>query len=121
MSCNCNKNFETDELMENSNILNNSDIMNTSDFLNNTMNFESCNKNNSCSCGFDDDSGFPYNAMYGHCYVPNQKMSQIFTPEQGLRKGTIFPELVSPYSPNQSINVIEYLKSRNEIGEGCNR
>lgn len=35
--------------------------------------------------------------------------------------GTIFPELVSPYSPGQSMQQIRYIESRNEIGKGCNK
>ena len=38
----------------------------------------------------------------------------------GLKNGTIFPELVSPYEPCQSMQFINYLKNRNNIGEGCN-
>ena len=34
--------------------------------------------------------------------------------------GTIFPELVSPYCPNQSLEEINYLKRTNQIGGGCN-
>lgn len=75
-----------------------------------------------CNCGFDDeDNRFPNNPMYGQSYVPLQKMNEVFTPEVGLRMGTIFPELVSPYVPNQSIEEIEFIKATNTIGEGCNR
>ena len=35
--------------------------------------------------------------------------------------GTIFPELVSPYVPCQSIEEIEFIKATNKIGKGCNR
>lgn len=80
------------------------------------------NNNDCCSCGFDDeDNRFPSNPMYGQSYVPLQKMSETFTPEVGLKMGTIFPELVSPYMPNQSIEDIEYIRANNHIGEGCNR
>ncbi len=75
---------------------------------------------NSCSCGFDDSSVFPNNWMYGHSYVPHQKMNKVYTPEIGLKMGTIFPELVMPYCPNQSMETNEYLKRSNTIGEGCN-
>ncbi|HLR33987.1 MAG TPA: spore coat associated protein CotJA [Tissierellales bacterium] len=30
-------------------------------------------------------------------YVPFQIMNQIFSPEEALRKGTLFPELYEPY------------------------
>ncbi len=76
-----------------------------------------------CSCGFDMDSEavFPVNPTLAQSYVPIQRMNKIFSPEVGLKMGTIFPELVSPYSPGQSIQEIEYLKATNPIGEGCNR
>lgn len=84
-----------------------------------------CNQNNTednCMCGFDmnDTSAFPSNPMYGQSYVPIQQMNKVFNPETGLKMGTIYPELVSPYSPCQSIRTIEFLKNSNEIGEGCN-
>ena len=58
--------------------------------------------------------------MYGQSYVPIQKMNKVFKPEIGLKHGTIFPELVSNYCPNQSIEEVEYIKATNKIGEGCN-
>lgn len=80
------------------------------------------NNNDCCNCGFDDeDNRFPSNPMYGQSYVPLQRMNEVFTPEVGLKMGTIFPELVSPYMPNQSIEEIEYIRATNTIGEGCNR
>ena len=85
----------------------------------------SCNNeyNNDCGCGFDEEEEdvFPSNPMYGQSYVPIQTMDKTFVPSVGLRKGTIFPELVSGYYPNQSIDEINYIASTNEIGEGCNR
>ena len=53
---------------------------------------------------------FPNKVLYGNAYVPNQKLRNVFSPEEGLRKGTMFPELVSMYNPCQSMEVIEYLK-----------
>ena len=38
----------------------------------------------------------------------------------GLKMGTIFPELVSPYYPGQSMEQIRYIESMNKIGKGCN-
>lgn len=32
-------------------------------------------------------------------YVPFQMFNQVFSPQEGLRRGTIFPELVRPYYP----------------------
>lgn len=60
----------------------------------------------------DNRNLFPTNVMYGHAYVPNQLMKKTFYPEDALRCGTIFPELVSPYVPGQSMKVIEFLKDR---------
>ena len=75
----------------------------------------------SCTCGFDEEfNAFPSNPMYGQSYVPVQVMDRTFTPTAGLRHGTIFPELVSSYCPNQSIEEIEFIKMTNKIGEGCN-
>ena len=59
--------------------------------------------------------------MYGHAYVPVQTMTKIFEPQDGLNQGTIFPELVSPYVPCQSIEEINYIRDANEIGKGCNK
>ena len=75
-----------------------------------------------CACGYDEDySGFPEYPMYAQSYVPVQRMNKVFKPEVGLKKGTIFPELVSPYCPNQSVEEIEYVRMTNKIGEGCNK
>ena len=75
-----------------------------------------------CKCGFDEEeSVFPSNPMLGQSYVPVQRMTKTFTPCCGLKNGTIFPELVSPYYPCQSLEDIEYIRSRNTIGKGCNK
>lgn len=75
-----------------------------------------------CGCGFDEGVNlFPNNPMLAQSYVPIQYMDKTFTPCCGLKMGTIFPELVSPYRPGQSMEEIAYLRARNEIGEGCNR
>lgn len=77
--------------------------------------------NNCCECGFGEEpSVFPSNPMLGQSYVPIQEMNETFTPCCGLKMGTIFPELVSPYVPGQSMAEIDYLRRTNEIGEGCN-
>lgn len=74
-----------------------------------------------CGCGFDEEINlFPSNPMLAQSYVPIQYMDKTFTPCCGLKMGTIFPELVSPYRPGQSMQEIDYIRSRNEIGEGCN-
>ena len=82
----------------------------------------SCDSDNcGCGCGFDEETNvFPSNPMLGQSYVPMQYMDKTFTPCCGLKNGTIFPELVSPYEPGQSMREIDYLRMRNEVGEGCN-
>lgn len=55
-------------------------------------------------------SNFPENSLYGHAYTPNQTLTNIFVPEVGLNNGTMFPELVSPYYPGDSMEFINYLK-----------
>ena len=85
----------------------------------------SCNQSeymNCCECGFEEeDNVFPENPMLGQSYVPMQYMDQTFKPCVGLKMGTIFPELVSPYMPGQSMNEIEYLAATNTVKEGCNK
>ena len=81
----------------------------------------SCEYQDDCTCGFEgEDNVFPLNPMLGQSYVLIQRMTNVFTPICGLKNGTIFPELVSPYYPCQSVEDIEYLKGRNTIGKGCN-
>ncbi|HCQ55122.1 MAG TPA: hypothetical protein DIU30_02095 [Clostridiales bacterium] len=65
-------------------------------------------------------SVFPDNPMLAQSYVPWQYMDKTFRPEIGLKMGTIFPELVSPYTPCQSMRTNEFLETTNQIGEGCN-
>lgn len=80
------------------------------------------NNNMNCECGFDEEvSNFPSNPMLAQSYVPIQEMDKTFTPCCGLKMGTIFPELVSPYRPGQGMAEIEYLRKANRIGEGCNK
>ena len=75
-----------------------------------------------CSCGFDEEeSYFPENPVLAQSYVPIQKMNKTFIPCVGLKMGTIFPELVSPYMPGQSMEEIKYIECTNSIGEGCNK
>ena len=75
-----------------------------------------------CACGFDEEYNyFPENPMLAQSYVPFQRMDKTFIPSIGLKMGTIFPELVSPYMPGQSLREIEYIRNTNKIKEGCNR
>ena len=83
-------------------------------------NYNRCNR---CSCRNEEwntrnQSGFPENYMLAHAYTPNQVLKETFTPEMALRNGTLFPELVSPYYPGQSMEIIEYLKNDDRNG-GC--
>ena len=80
------------------------------------------NDDDDCMCGFNRaESMFPDNAVLGQSYVPIQKMDQTYIPCVGLKKGTIFPELVMPYSPCQSIEECAFIKAMNEPGKGCNK
>lgn len=69
-----------------------------------------CSNNYSTICQ-NTSTPFPENYLYGHAYTPVQTLNNTFTPEVGLENGTIFPELVSPYYPGQSIEFINYLKN----------
>ena len=74
-----------------------------------------------CNCGFDeDDTPFIQNPVLGESYVPKQILKSTFMPNVGLKLGTIFPELVRPYMPGQSMETIKYLQNTNVIKEGCN-
>ena len=76
-----------------------------------TNNINSCPCNRYTNEDFSNNNAFPDNYLYGYAYTPNFNMERTFTPECGLENGTIFPELVSPYSPGQSIDFIEYLRN----------
>lgn len=97
------------------------------DDINDCLLEDDCNQNyevnyNDCNCGFDEyESQFPSCPMYGESYVPIQYMDKTFKPKVGLEMGTIFPELVSPYSPCQSMEEIKFIKEKNTIGMGCNK
>lgn len=85
-----------------------------------------CSYNNyekdECACGFEEEYDvFPVNPMLAQSYVPIQFMDKTFRPAVGLRQGTIFPELVSPYLPGQSMEEIAFIERMNKLGEGCNR
>lgn len=77
--------------------------------LNNTSNINS--SSNIYNTNFSQSGAFPSNYLYGHAYTPTQTMCRTYTPEIGLQNGSIFPELVSPYSPGQSMDFIEYLRN----------
>lgn len=73
-----------------------------------------------CDCGFENDpTVFPENYMYGQSYVPIQYLNEIFKPEVGLKMGSIFPELVSPYCPGQSLEENAYLRKKTASEGQC--
>lgn len=104
-NCGCNNNYDNEYMQEAcSNVAN----------CNNMM-------YDSCACGFDEEENlFPDNPMLAQSYVPFQIMDKTFISSVGLKMGTIFPELVSPYMPGQSQREIEYIRNTNQIKEGCN-
>lgn len=122
----CNWHYNDNQVLED--ICDNVSNCTNSDMNDNCCN-NSCNKccnnyninNYNCQCGFDEGINvFPDNPMLAQSYVPVQTLDKTFTPCCGLKNGTIFPELVSPYEPCQNMEFINYLKTRNNIGEGCN-
>lgn len=46
------------------------------------------------------------NVRLAAAYIPFQKMCSIFSPIEGLKKGTIFPELYSPYEKKDKIRKV---------------
>lgn len=76
-----------------------------------------------CSCGFnevEEYNGLPANPILAQAYVPIQRIDKTFVPSVGLKMGTIFPELVRPYMPGQSMMIKNIIEAKNVIGEGCN-
>lgn len=57
------------------------------------------------------EGSFPKNAMFGHAYVMDQILNKTFSPGEALKRGTIFPELTTSYSPGDSMREIEFLKN----------
>ena len=87
-----------------------------------TADFYTEKKHDACECGFnEEDSMFPQNPMLAQSYVPIQTLNKTFTPCVGLKMGTIYPELVSPYVPCQSIEEIAFIKAMNKVKAGCNK
>lgn len=78
-----------------------------------------CNKSNCTDYNYSTNSNmfdtintpFPNDFLYGHAYTPNQIINKTYTPESALKNGTLFPELVSTYTPYQSIDFINYLRN----------
>ena len=88
------------------------------------MNYYNMWSNTNSGCGWinsnnnNSSNPFPSNYLYGHAYTPNQQLNNTFNPQTGLENGSMFPELVSPYYPGQSMEFIEYLKTTGRNG-GC--
>ena len=77
-----------------------------------------------CKCGYNNENNrnvFPENPVLGQSYVPIQYMDKTFKPCVGLKMGTIFPELVNPYYPCQSMEENAFIKAMNTTKEGCNK
>ncbi len=111
--CHCMNNSYNDNSCENDN-----NMMETS--CQDVMSYEQYE--DGCSCGFDEEYNlFPENPMLAQSYVPIQYMDKTFKPCAGLKMGTIFPELVSPYVPCQSMEEINFIREMNTIGKGCNK
>ena len=88
----------------------------TNRFINNSFN-NNTNNNNNSDDGFGTTcSGLPTNLRYGSAYVPVQTLRTVYQPQEGLAYGTMFPELVRSYYPNQSLEEINYLRNYNERG-----
>ena len=78
---------------------------------------------NDCKCGCEETNRnvFPENPVLGQSYVPIQYMDKTFKPCVGLKMGTLFPELVNPYYPCQSMEENAFIEAMNTVGEGCNK
>ena len=65
-----------------------------------------------CMCGRNcrELSVMPNDPQLANAYVPYQYSKKLLCPKESLEHGTTFPELVSPYSKNQSQCVISYLR-----------
>ena len=109
--------------------MNNSYKNNSCELQNNDIIENQCSNVNSyeedydsCGCGFDEETSvFPENPMLAQSYVPYQYMDKTFKPCVGLKMGTIFPELVSPYVPCRDMQEQKFIEATNEIGKGCNK
>ena len=95
----------------------NNNYKNNSCELQNDMIEEKCSNVSS----YEEYGVFPENPSLAQSYVPFQYMDRTFKPNIGLKMGTIFPELVSPYVPCQDMEEQRWIESTNEIGKGCNK
>lgn len=110
-NCNCQKTCNNEYLET---------ICNNVGNVGNVSNYNNSEKN--CECGFEEEfNPFPSEPILAQSYVPQQIINTTFIPCVGLKMGTIFPELVRPYMPGQSMEEIAYIRATNKIGEGCNK
>ena len=113
MNRNCRRRYYNYSMMQ----MPEEDMENSCDCVDNDMYMDT----DECECGFEDeDNGLPSSPQLAQSYVPFQIMNKTFKPCVGLKKGTIFPELVSPYEPCQSVAENDFIKANNEIKGGCN-
>lgn len=113
--CYCNYNFRSNS--NNSNIPMNCKYNKEMLVLSDEINIDE----NACDCGFKEENTFPKNPVLGQSYVPIQQLEETFTPSDGLNHGSLFPELVKPYFPGQSIEEFSFIKAMNFPKEGCNQ
>ena len=91
----------------------------TNRFINNSFNNNTTNSDDGfVTPNYSSNYGLPSNMRYGSAYVPVQVLRTVYLPQEGLESGTMFPELVRNYYPNQSMDEINYLRNYNE--RGCN-
>lgn len=81
-----------------------------------------CNNRRRCSCNCCNRNCkpqpiMPENPLLANAYIPFQYTEELFCPNDSLRYGTAFPELVSPYEKNQSQYTIKYLKQTSTCEE----
>lgn len=78
-------------------------------YMRNRYNRRRCN----CECNKCRDCEMlpvcPANPKLANSYVPYQYIEDTLCPKESLENGTTFPELISPYSQNQSQCMIQYL------------
>lgn len=115
--CCCQKNYNNSILEAECNRCGMKDNLYEDDVLNANV------TDDDCKCGYEDNKRnvFPENPVLGQSYVPIQYMDKTFKPCVGLKMGTIFPELVNPYFPCQSMEENAFIEAMNTIGEGCNK
>lgn len=83
--------------------------------------YKSCVNNNFCPNNINNEfvqtvNGCDNNMEYAHSYVKTQVLGEVFSPMEGLSNGTMFPDLISPYHPGQSLEEMNYLKYGNRGG-----